>query len=51
MKRTKFTPAYRRWKEQLEAMKSGEFEKVRKLAKDARDSLTLKETGTLQLSF
>ena len=50
MKR-KISPAYLRWKEQLEAMKNGEFEKVKRLAQDARNHMNFKQTGKLQLSF
>jgi len=51
MKKKVISPSYRRFKEQLEAMKRGELEKVRKLAQDARDSLTFQQTGKLQLSI
>ncbi len=51
MKRKIITPAYLRWKEQLEAMKRGELGKVRKLAQDAREALLFKRSGKIQLSF
>jgi hypothetical protein len=42
---------YLRWKKQLDALKKHDVYTVKQLAREARDSYSLKYTGKVQLSF